>query len=70
VQASFIIDNALVFVAAMFLGLVYMEEPVFVAPQSSEVSTASLVPLAVSRVVHSERVAVEGNRSFGVALLE
>jgi hypothetical protein len=41
-KASFAIDNILVFVAALFLALVYFNSPVFVAPQPSEVSTPRL----------------------------
>lgn len=36
-KISFAIDNILVFVAALFLALVYFNSPVFVAPQPSEV---------------------------------
>ena len=37
---SFVIDNALVFVAALFLALVYYGDPVFVPPEPREVGTA------------------------------
>ncbi len=36
-KMSFVIDNALVFVAALFLALLYFNQPVFVAPQPEEV---------------------------------
>ena len=46
-KMSFVIDNLLIFIASLFLALVYFNNPVFIAPQPTEVRTSCSLCLCV-----------------------
>ena len=56
-KMSFVIDNLLIFIASLFLALVYFNNPVFIAPEPEEVKQIALRQSAL-RVVDAAFLAV------------